>query len=83
MPGETLIIDPANYPKLAEIDDGEDVVLSVKGKKSTDEEGMIQIETTDIEHTNANPAKKALKEMGVGSSSMNVPESNADEDEDY
>lgn len=63
MPGETITIDPANYPELAKIEDGETVELKVIGTKSSDEDGGIQIETTSIEQVNANPAKKSLKEM--------------------
>ena len=63
MPGEKITIDPANYPELAKIEDGEQVELKVMGVKSTDEDGMIQIETSAIEQTNANPAKKGLKDL--------------------
>ena len=61
MPGQTLEIDPQNYPDLAKIEDGEKVSLKVVGTKNTTEEGMIQIETDSIEQVDVNPAKKALK----------------------
>lgn len=61
MPGEMIVIQAANYPNLAKIEDGEQVELKVTGVKSTDENGDIQIETSDIEQANVNPAKEGLK----------------------
>jgi hypothetical protein len=74
MPGEVITIDPANYPNLAKIEDGE-VELKVMGTKSSDEDGNISIETTSIEQINANPAKKSLKEMKKPSMPMAAKES--------
>lgn len=63
MPGETITIDAEKYPGLSKIEDGEQVELKVTGTKSSDEDGNIMIETSAIEQTNVNPAKKSLKEM--------------------
>ena len=84
MPGETLTIESENYPELAKIEDGEQVELKVTGTKSSDEDGNILIETTGIEQTNMNPAKKSLKEMkksSMPSGKMMQEEGNPSEDE--
>ena len=86
MPGEQITIDPAKYPNLSKIEDGEQVELKVTGTKSSDEDGMVIIETTGIEQTNVNPAKKSLKEMrkpGSPGSSLMQEEQPEPEGEDY
>ena len=72
MPGEIITFDPKDYPDLAKIEDGEQVSLKVDGVKSSDDEGMIQIETSSVVQTNANPAKEGLKGLKKPSSAAGM-----------
>ena len=83
MPGEVITIDPANYPELEKIEDGEQVELKVVGTKATNDDGSIEITTDSIEQMNMNPAKKSLKDLKKGSmpkGSMSMDKEDAIED---